>query len=363
MILTLDYLKEVDKKVKLIPLTFDLMFKYFFKSNEYAFKRFLISVLHLDILPEECTLYISDTDTKGSRYKEYHKIVDFNIKINDFLIVNLEINSEYYKDVKRRNSYYFDSLSSIILDRGEDISKLNNIKIIQLNLNTREKNVKYGEDSIYRTSTATKEIFDENNIIYIRYLDYYKTLYYNQSEKKNESDYWLASLMAESFTELYEVYSKFLDNDLRDSLIKDAIRLSMEDFMISDSRLKVLEELTKYTREERQKKEYAEMQAEIEKERADIASKKADIESKKADLEAIKADIESKKADFEKKKAKEKAEFEIQKSKELAKIKEQETKVVEAKNGIVKKMLKENIPYDIISRTTGLTLKQIEELQ
>lgn len=56
---TVKELEKIDKSTRMIPLTFDLVFKNFFENNELALKIFLISVLHLEIEPYECNVTMS----------------------------------------------------------------------------------------------------------------------------------------------------------------------------------------------------------------------------------------------------------------------------------------------------------------
>ena len=67
-----------------------------------------------------------------------------------------------------------------------------------------------------------------NVITYLRYIAYYKKMYYNKFIYKKEEDYWLAMLSAKSFSELYKILDNFLEEELKDQIIKDVIRLSMK---------------------------------------------------------------------------------------------------------------------------------------
>ena len=55
--ISLTFLEKFDKSVKMQSLTYDVMLKNLFVRNEYIFKRFLISILHLDFYPEECKIH------------------------------------------------------------------------------------------------------------------------------------------------------------------------------------------------------------------------------------------------------------------------------------------------------------------
>ena len=58
----LNYFKEVDKKIKMIPITFDVEFKSIFERNLDLLKRFLISTLNLDLDINTTTITISNNE-------------------------------------------------------------------------------------------------------------------------------------------------------------------------------------------------------------------------------------------------------------------------------------------------------------
>ena len=88
--ITTKTLRNLDNKVKMQTLTYDIMFKNLFKRNKYAFKRFLITILHLDISPNECNIYFLENELDIINHKEKRKTTDFNIRINDSISVNIE---------------------------------------------------------------------------------------------------------------------------------------------------------------------------------------------------------------------------------------------------------------------------------
>ena len=80
-----EYLKEIDKnrKIRFIPLTYDQMFKKVFGNNKQLLKRFLISVLRLDISMDECIMEIGVNEQVKERYNDYGSKIDINIMLND----------------------------------------------------------------------------------------------------------------------------------------------------------------------------------------------------------------------------------------------------------------------------------------
>ena len=90
-----------DSEYKMISLTMNFMFKsLFIRKSEYL-KIFIIDVLKLDLLPEEIEL----TFVNGGLPKD-KKIVDLLISINNKILLDIEVNRRYYRDVKFRNNRY-----------------------------------------------------------------------------------------------------------------------------------------------------------------------------------------------------------------------------------------------------------------
>ena len=110
----LNYFKEVDKKIKMIPITFDVEFKSIFERNLDLLKRFLISTLNLDLDINTTTITISNNELIKENNKEYQKRVDILAVLNDNIYVDVEVNRSLFEKVKKRNSLYSDKIYSMI---------------------------------------------------------------------------------------------------------------------------------------------------------------------------------------------------------------------------------------------------------
>ena len=238
---TIKELEEIDKSTKMIPLTFDLMLKNFFESNEYVLKRFLISVLHLDVEPYECNIKMINTELPITYYKEYKKTIDIYVIINDVIHVNIEMNRTSFEQVKRRNHIFHNKMVSLNLKKGDTPEILRNILNIQLNLNSEDKSINIGEDIVVPYSLRTKSIYIDNDKVYLRYLDYYRRMYYNKIVEMKEDELWLAALTSRNFYELNEILSQFLNDDLREKLVKDVIRLSSDQILLDEYERRTLD--------------------------------------------------------------------------------------------------------------------------
>ena len=260
--ITLEYLEELDnglvknkegKKVSMPDLTYDKNFKVFFKSNEEMFKRFLKTVLHLDIDVTDMKVIFLDKELLESKLDSKSNTLDYFININGNIDVDIEVNRDTYENKKNQLFQYRCRMISNNLKAGENYQDFNSKEFIQLNLNAVDRS-NIGEDIICSYSLITKSIHIDNVITYLRYLDYYRKLYYNKFIDKEESDYWLALLTAKTFKEFYEIMKCFLNKDLADSIIKDVIKLSMN-ALFTEQELINLEKQYQMDRERNLKKE------------------------------------------------------------------------------------------------------------
>ena len=226
--------KEIDEKVRLIPLTYDFMFKSVFGKNLEILKEFLVDLLHLEYELEELDIRILNNELPKEIYSEYQKRIDVNIVLNDNIFVEIEINREDFSLVKYRNKMYADKLSSMLLESGDNYKKLENIYFYQLNLNTENKSEDIGEHKIVSYDLTTNEVFIDNQQIILKYLEFYYRLYYNEPKKRTNDVIWLAALCAKNFTELYQMLKQVLLEKELNKFMKDVINMSLENFNLHE---------------------------------------------------------------------------------------------------------------------------------
>ena len=261
----------------------------------------------MDLEEFDTNLEISKNELLKENIKEYQKRVDILVVLNDKIHIDIEANRSSFKKSKLRNSLYWDKLYSTILETGSNAEELSDFYLYQLNLNTEDKNSSIGEDRIMLYSTATKEIFLDNKIMILKYLEFYRKLYYTNDDKTKlkEDEIWMTALTAESFTELNEILSHILSNEERSRLVKEAIRMSKLNFSLRDWEAEKMNDL---------------MRAE---------AKRIDQE------EGFNAGIE------------------------------QGTRqgIEQEKNATIKNMLENKLPLDVISKVTGKTIEEIEKIR
>ena len=165
-----DY-KELDRRLKLISLTYDKMFKGLFLKNKEILKKFILTQIELDIAPSECKIEILNNELPKDRIKEYQKVLDIYVLINNYFYVNLEINRSYYNDVKLRNLMYDNKNFGMLLDESAEPKELIDKRFVQINLNTKEKEVDIGWDKIVMYGLQSGKTYFENKYILIKYLE------------------------------------------------------------------------------------------------------------------------------------------------------------------------------------------------
>ena len=242
-ILDTNYLCELDNKVKLLPITFDPIFKGIFGSNIELLKDFILSVLEIDIDRNKCKIRLINNELPPENYKKYKKNVYLNIALNDDIFIEIEINRSDFNKVKHRNFIYQNKIYSMIPEKGNNPKDIDNVIFYQLNLNTENKTETYGEHVIVPYDTTTKEIYIDNYYTILKYLEFYHKLYYTKSRKLERGELWLAALMSNSFSELYDILSKILSPDKLELIIEESKKTSLNDFNLHAWKQKEMKDL------------------------------------------------------------------------------------------------------------------------
>ena len=242
-ILDTNYLCELDNKVKLLPITFDPIFKGIFGSNIELLKDFILSVLEIDIDRNKCEIRLINNELPPENYKKYKKNVYLNIALNDDIFIEIEINRSDFNKVKHRNFIYQNKIYSMIPEKGNDPKDIDNVIFYQLNLNTENKTETYGEHVIVPYDTTTKKIYIDNYYTILKHLEFYHKLYYTKSRKLERGELWLAALMSNSFSELYDILSKILSSDKLELIIEESKKTSLNDFNLHAWKQKEMKDL------------------------------------------------------------------------------------------------------------------------
>ena len=234
-LITREELVKLDRELEMIPLTNDLMFKNVFTYDLEILKEFLILQTKLDLDPKETTITLLNTELPKENMKEYKKTIDIYVVLNDKVNINVELNDSSFNEVlSLRNGMYESKLYSMLLEKGEKPEDLVNRKLIQLNLNTKDASVKYGEDILVTYGIKTGNFYLKNKQTILKYLAYYKNLYYNFDINLSKSELWLVVILSKNFTELYDLLENLLTNEKREKFIRKVMDMSKDTFILSE---------------------------------------------------------------------------------------------------------------------------------
>ena len=248
--ITIEYIDKLDKGliknknnevIKFPDLTYDKNFKVFLKCNDLMLKRFLNTVLHLDEDINKMKVIFLDKEVLETKVNTHINTFDYFININGNTFIDIEMYYSPSELTKQKSYKYKNREISTSLESGEKYTNFKSKKYIQLNLNANNNPI--GEDIIYEYSVITKSIYINNVVTYLRYLEYYKNIYYNKFIDKEESDYWLALLTSKTFKEFYEILNTFLEKDFSNKIMKDVIRISMKSLFTEEEKINLQKQL------------------------------------------------------------------------------------------------------------------------
>ena len=233
------------------------------------------------------------------------------------------------------------------LKSGDNIKKLNNIYYYQINLNVKDtkdeydKKITKGTRTICAVELESQIIYLNNDITFIKYLDFYRNLYYNKGVKLTESEMWLVMLTSKNYKELYETLGYILNKEDRNDFIRKVIELSNDKFFMDDWNEQIWDEYIEYLEEQEKIKREQEIE--------EIKIGKQELKNEKEELKNEKEELKN-----EKEELKEKEKLLNDKKKEI-------------ENNIlfktIKSMLENNIDNETISKITNLSIEEIIKIK
>ena len=237
--------KKIKENIELIPLTRDFMFKHIFTNNPNILKKFLISVLKLNINPDLASIVVESNELVKSRDKEYHKTVDIYACINNNLRIDIEVNTEKFSAIKARNALYLNKIAIDTTNSGFTYQDISKVYFYQLNLNVHKLDKNLDEEYLLMSSENHQLLLDNYKIV-CKSLDYYKELYYNQGKKANKDVIWLSILKARDLSELEEMASLVMDKNEKEKFVSDCNSASKDTKWLSEWNSDLFAEMVKH---------------------------------------------------------------------------------------------------------------------
>ena len=247
--ITKEYLNQLDEKMDMIPLSYDLVFKSIFKLNLNLLVDFLNASLKIEIAKDE-KIRILDSELPVTNKNERKKMIDIIVSINDKIFIDIEMNRSKFEYVMERNFNYLDKIATIIFEKGKSIKDINNIQL-NLNISPFEEDL---EDIIVPYGLLTQKIYPSNKRLIIKSLALYSKLYYNEGVKTKEI-IWYMMLIARTFSELYELSKHILDEKEVNRLMEAMIEMSNDGFILHEWQKDKMDALVKQNEMEGAKQE------------------------------------------------------------------------------------------------------------
>ena len=235
----------------MLPLSFDLVAKSFFKKEDKIFRMFLNSqlkdVIHINFENEKNVIRFSNSELIRESKNERGSILDFLLYVNDKTLINIEFNTERFRDVQRRNWMY---IVKVIVSTFEREKNAKDYKVYQFNINFNKSDKKYGEkiidifdnedyDSSLNEEIGEYKIITEN-------VAYYRNLYYNEHKKLSKKKLWLLAINMRKYAELYILLHHLLDNEkIIKRFMERMIKLNNNDFVLTEAEARMLDEVAR----------------------------------------------------------------------------------------------------------------------
>ena len=226
--INMNYLKELDKKILLINLTYDITFKSVFQRNKELLKDYLNTMLDVNIKSSKITFLNSELYKENKN--EYHKIIDLYLSIDNQIFIGIELNKMPFEMVIERNNLYLNKLASMLLETGDNIKKLKQYHLYQINLNAH-KSDEGNSQFVIPFDIENNKIYPIKQKTIMRNLETYKKLYYTYG-KRSKKVIWNAALAAKTFTELYTLLKQILKEKDLQKFMKDVINMSKSKFVL-----------------------------------------------------------------------------------------------------------------------------------
>ena len=350
-------LQEIREKKRVIPATFDPVFKSLLTNeNNRGYLEDLIS--YVTKIPKEIiskNMVVVNNQLPIEKYNNKQMNTDILVEI-ERNVINLEMNAQKEIGIFEKNAAYYQKLMVEQYKRSADYRNIK--RVIQINFN----DFKYfsDEDIIIKFQMTSENglyidpIYGE---VYHVNLAILKKLWYNEGKKQSLNDFDLKLLMLcaserETLDELAERDESLMN------VKKNIEELSDDEDIIGLYDVKKAAEWEKNCT----KAYFEELEKDIKKYEEDVKKYEKDVKKYEEDVKKHDEDVKKQEENIRKQQQ------EIEKQKEDIRRQEEETRKKELdqekkqKLEIAKNLLKENIDIDIILKVTSLNKEDIKDL-
>ena len=235
------------EKIRLIPLKFDKMYKKIFVSDDCK---------HLtDLLVKETTkinskiVTLLNPEIINYPYQEKNTTVDLIAKLENEIIVGIELNASVNELLIKRNLFYMAKVMAISLDQAQSYKRLK--KQIQVNLNFEGDYIE-PIDYISLGVKGTDKIYtDALEIIRIN-IPYFVKMCYNKDVSKLSKKERLLGMIGSEDIELSRKLAK--GDEILEMILDKQIKYSQDkDMGLAYDRDKLMKEVYEYSIDEKYK--------------------------------------------------------------------------------------------------------------
>ena len=371
-------LQEIREKKRVIPATFDPVFKSLLTNeNNRGYLEDLIS--YVTKIPKEIiskNMVVVNNQLPIEKYNNKQMNTDILVEI-ERNVINLEMNAQKEIGIFEKNAAYYQKLMVEQYKRSADYRNIK--RVIQINFN----DFKYfsDEDIIIKFQMTSENglyidpIYGE---VYHVNLAILKKLWYNEGKKQSLNDFDLKLLMLcaserETLDELAERDESLMN------VKKNIEELSDDEDIIGLYDVKKAAEWEKNCTKayfEELEKDIKKYEEDVKKYEKDVKKYEEDVKKYEEDVKKYEEDVKKHDEDVKKQEENirtqqqiiEKQQQEIEKQKEDIRKQEEETRKKELdqekkqKLEMAKNLLKENIDIDIILKVTSLNKEDIKGL-
>ena len=287
------------KEKTFIPIYFDALFYKVFGEEDK--KKFLIYIIEETLKVKVKSIKILNGKVLGERFSTKRAYLDLLVALNDNTKLSIEINSDLSRRILERNMLFLFKIMANDVKISEEYKDLSSF--IQINLNSEDNYKKSFEEYLLMEKKNHNILTDKLKIYQIN-LSFYTHRCYTSSTLDKLSDFEkLMGLIGSKTQEEYDIFTK------EEGMLKDI--MSTADKFRDDSEI-----IEMYDRE-------TEINRIKELEKQDALLKNTEEVTNKV-------------------------------TEEVTKIKAKD---------IARNMLKENIAIDLVSKVTGLTIEEVNDLK
>ena len=349
------YLKEIQEikeKKRVIPATFDPVFKSLLTNKNN--RDYLVEIIStITKIPKEVIskdMVISNNELSVEVYDEKKMRTDILVEIEKN-IINLEMNRTYYEGLFEKNSAYHQKLMVEQYKSGEEYDIK---KVIQINFdNFKEFKSKETIIKFEMRTEDGKDIEKSYGELYHVNLVKLKRIWYNKEERKSLTKFEKKLLMLCISNK--KALEEITEGD--ESLMK--VKKNLEKISDNERILGLYDvELARDYEERCRKKAHERKEKELKEKEETIKEKEETIKEKEETIKDREDKIKEKEETIKEKEKtiKEKEENIKEREKKL------EDKLKNSKLEIAKSLLKENVDINTIIKVTSLTKDEIESL-